>query len=235
MKMPITEWTEPIYLLQKGENKRYHHYFKRKKDENLSLRQLEQKLTEEYHTTMSKLWTDSEQLCDELKKYFADYDVKKFLKCYDFEKHHPRNYNKDYIPISFSQLADWSAQDDWENRIFQETRDVEEANSKLKLRIKADNDMKIFRLQEKARLLNLQDLVNGLEDGILNGTQRQAIAKSNKDLQDARNRDLGEVKDINQSNIQADVTSVNELSHGLDETVIKELSDVIKPRHNRND
>lgn len=205
--MPITEWTEPIYLLQKGENKRYHFYFKRKKDENLSLRQLEKKLTEEYHTTMNKLWTDSEQLCNELKKYFADYDVKKFLKCYDFEKHHPKNYNENYIPISFSQLGDWAVQDDWENRIFQETKDIEDSNSKLKLRIKADNDMEIFRLQEKARLLNLQDLVYGLEAGILNGTQRQAITKSNKDLQDATNRDLGEVKDINQTNanLNADV------------------------------
>ena len=205
--MPITEWTEPIYLLQKGENKRYHHYFKRKKDENLSLRQLEKKLTEEYHTTMTKPWSNSEQLCNELKKYFADYDVKKFLKCYDFEKDIPKNYNQNYIPISFSQLSDWSSQDDWENRIFQETRDVEEANSKLKLRIKADNDMAIFQLQEEARLLNLTDLVDGLKHKSLNGTQRQAITKSNKDLQDATNRDLGEVKDINQSNINAKVNA----------------------------
>jgi hypothetical protein len=205
--MPINEWTEPIYLLQKGENKRYHFYFKRKKDENLSLRQLEKKLTEEYHTTMNKLWTDSEQLCKELKKYFADYDVKKFIKCYDFEKHHPKNYNENYVPISFTQLGDWAVQDRWEDRIFQETKDIEDSNSKLKLRIKADNDMEVFKLQEKARLLNLQDLVYGLEAGTLNGTQRQAITKSNKDLQDARNRDLGEVKDINQTNanLNADV------------------------------
>ena len=212
--MPIEEWTEPIYLLQKGENKRYHHYFKRKKDENLSLRQLEQKLKEEYHTTMNKLWANSEELCNELKKYFADYDVKKFMKCYDFEKHHPIKYNKDYVPISSSELANWSSQDKWEDRIFQETRDIEEANSKLKLKIKADNDMLIFKLQEEARLLNLQDLVGGLQDGTLNGTQRQAITKSNKDLQDATNRDLGEVKDINQTNanVTADVkadTTVN--------------------------
>lgn len=205
--MPINEWTEPIYLLQKGENKRYHFYFKRKKDENLSLRQLEKKLTEEYHTTMNKLWTDSEQLCKELKKYFADYDVKKFIKCYDFEKRHPKNYNENYVPISFTQLGDWAVQDRWEDRIFQETKDIEDSNSKLKLRIKADNDMEVFKLQEKARLLNLQDLVYGLEAGTLNGTQRQAITKSNKDLQDARNRDLGEVKDINQTNanLNADV------------------------------
>ena len=95
--------------------------------------------------------------------------------------------------------------------------------------------MEIFRLQEKARLLNLQDLVYGLEAGALNGTQRQAITKSNKDLQDATNRDLGEVKDINQSNINADVQSTNQLNHGLDETVIMELQDVIKPRRDRTD
>ena len=229
--MPITEWKEPIYLLQKGENKRSHHYFQRKKDENLSLRQLEKKLTEEYHTTMNKLWTDSEQLCNELKKYFADYDVKKFIKCYDFEKHHPENYNKNYIPISFSQLGNWAAQDDWENRIFQETKDIGDFNSKLKLRIKADNDMEIFRLQEEARLLNLQDLVDGLKNKQLNGTQRQAISKSNKDLQDATNRDLGEVKDINQSNIQADVKSTNENTYGLDNELLEGLHDIYARRN----
>ena len=205
--MPINEWTEPIYLLQKGENKRAHHYFKRKKDENLSIRQLEAKLKEEYHSTITKPWQNHDQLCKELKKYFADYDVKKFIQCYDFEKQQPKSYNKDYIPVLESQLKNWSCSDDWEERIYQEARDIEESNSALKLKIKAENDMEIFKLQEEARLLNLQDLVYGLKSKNLNGTQRQAITKSNKDLQDARNRDLGEVKDINQtnSNINADV------------------------------
>ena len=207
--MPITEWKEPIYLLQKGENKRSHHYFKRKKDENLTIRQLEQKLKEEYHNTITKSWPNPDQLCAELRKYFADYDIKKFVKCYDFDKQQPKNYDKEYIPISESQLKNWSCSDDWENRIFEEAKDIEESNSKLKLKIKADNDMEIFKLQEEARLLNLQDLVYGLQTKSLNGTQRQAIAKSNKDLQDARNRDLGEVKDINQTNanLNADINA----------------------------
>lgn len=205
--MPINEWTEPIYLLQKGENKRWHHYFQRKKDENLSQPQLTQKLKDEYHTIMRKKWDNRENLCNELRKYFADYDVKKFVECYDFEKQKPKKYNPDYTPIAESQIAEWSRKDKWEDRIFQETRDIEESNSALKLKIKADNDIEIFKLQEEARLLNLQDLVYGLKSKNLNGTQRQAITKSNKDLQDARNRDLGEVKDINQtnSNINADV------------------------------
>ena len=232
--MPITEWKKPIYLLQKGENKRAHHYFKRKKDENLTIRQLERKLKEEYHNTITKQWQNHDQLCNELKKYFADYDVKKFIQCYDFDKQQPKKYDKDYTPVLESQLKNWSCSDDWENRIYQEARDIEETNSKLKLKIKADNDMEIFRLQEEARLLNLQDLVFGLKSRSLNGTQRQAIAKSNKDLQDARNRDLGEVKDINQSNIQADVNATTENTHGIDETVYKELLDVIKPRYNRD-
>ena len=205
--MPITEWTEPIYLLQKGENKRWHHYFKRKKDENLSQPQLTRKLTEEYHTIIRQKWENREKLCNELKKYFADYDVRKFVECYDFEKQQPKNYNPDYIPIAESQIAEWSRKDNWEDRIFQETRDIEETNAQLKLKMKADNDMEIFRLQEEARLLNLKDLVLGLKLGDLNGTQRQAITKSNKDLQDATNRDLGEVKDINQSNVNAEVNA----------------------------
>ena len=217
--MPINEWTEPIYLLQKGENKRWHHYFKRKKDENLSLKQLEQKLKEEYHTTMGKLWLNRGQLCDELAKYFADYDIKKFIKCYDFEKHKPKNYDEDYTPISASQLSEWSRRDKWEDRIYQETRDIEEANSQMKLRIKADNDMEIFRLQEEARLLNLQDLVYGLKSNNLNGTQRQAITKSNKDLQDATNRDLGEVKDINQTNANVNAEVKSEITTNLLEKI----------------
>lgn len=207
--MPITEWKEPIYLLQKGENKRSHHYFKRKKDENLTLRQLEQKLKEEYHTIIVKPWANREQLCDELKKHFADYDIKKFTECYDFEEKKPKKYDEEWTPISASQLSEWSRKDNWEERIYQEAKDIEESNTKLKLKIKADNDMKIFKLQEEARLLNLQDLVHGLKTNSLNGTQRQAISKSNKDLQDARNRDLGEVKDINQTNanLTADVNA----------------------------
>ena len=225
--MPIEEWKEPIYLLQKGENKRWHHYFQRKKDENLSLRQLEQKLKEEYHTIIVKPWANRRQLCDELKKHFADYDVKKFVECYDFEKQQPKKYNEDYIPISASQLSDWSRKDEWEDRIFQETRDIQESNSKLKLKIKADNDMEVFQLQEKARLLNLQDLVYGLETKSLNGTQRQAITKSNKDLQDATNRDLGEVKDINQSNVQADVKASTENINNNTYEVPDDIADVV--------
>lgn len=213
--MPITEWKEPIYLLQKGENKRWHHYFQRKKDENLSLKQLEQKLKEEYHTIIGKKWVNRGQLCEELNKHFADYDVKKFVECYDFEEHKPKNYNEDYTPISASQLSEWSRKDNWEDRIYQETRDIEETNSQMKLRIKADNDMEIFRLQEKARLLNLQDLVDGLEAKMLNGTQRQAITKSNKDLQDATNRDLGEVKDINQTNANVNAEVKSEITTNL--------------------
>ena len=229
--MPITEWTKPIYLLQKGENKRWHHYFQRKKDENLSQPQLTQKLKEEYHTIMRKKWDNRENLCNELKKYFADYDVKKFVECYDFEHQQPKNYNPDYTPIAESQIAEWSRKDDWEERIFQETRDIQEANAQLKLKIKADNDMEIFQLQEKARLLNLKDLVMGLETNSLNGTQRQAITKSNKDLQDAANRDLGEVKDINQSNINADVNATTENTHGLDNQLLEDLYDVYNRRN----
>lgn len=229
--MPITEWKEPIYLLQKGENKRSHHYFQRKKDENLTIRQLTQKLKDEYHTIITKPWPDPDQLCGELSKYFADYDIKKFVKCYDFKNQQVKDYDSDYTPISESQLKNWSCADDWEERIFQETKDIQEANNQLKLKIKSDNDIKVFQLQEEARLLNLQDLVDGLKNNQLNGTQRQAITKSNKDLQDATNRDLGEVKDINQSNIQADVKSTNENTYGLDNELLEGLHDIYARRN----
>ena len=229
--MPIEEWKEPIYLLQKGENKRAHYYFKRKKDEKLTLRQLEQKLTKEYHTLINKAYTNPKQFCNEFKKHFADYDVKKFTKCYDFEKQQPKEYVEDYVPVSCSQLGQWSASDNWEDRIFQETKDIEESNAKLKLKIKADTDIEIFKLQEEARLLNLKDLVLGLKTKSVNGTQRQAMTKSNKDLQDARNRDLGEVKDINQSNIQADVNANTENTHGIDNQLLEDLYDVYTRRN----
>ena len=223
--MPIEEWTEPIYLLQKGENKRHHFYFQRKKDEKLSLYQLEQQLTEDYHRIISKSYKNPKDLRRELKTCFDDYDVKKFLKSYDFENQTVKNYDPEYIPISQIQLGLWSMEDGWESRIYQETRDVQEANSKLKLQIKAANDIKVFKLQEEARLLNLEDLVDGLKDDIWSGTQRQAITKANKDLQDASNRDLGEVKDINQSNINADVNSKNEtVTHEIDDDLFEVLN-----------
>jgi len=42
-------------------------------------------------------------------------------------------------------------------------------------------------------------------------------------------------KNINQSDVTASVKTEETISHNLDETVIKELSDVIKPRHSRDD
>ena len=223
--MPIEEWTEPIYLLQKGENKRHHFYFQRKKDEKLSLYQLEQQLKEEYHYIMGKPWENRGELTKALKEHFHDYDVKKFVDSYDFENQTVKNYDPEYTPISQKQLSNWSAEDGWEHRIFKETRDVQESNSQVKLQIKAANDIKVFKLQEEARLLNLEDLVDGLRDDIWSGTQRQAITKANKDLQDASNRDLGEVKDINQSNINADVNSKNEtVTHEIDDDLFEVLN-----------
>ena len=174
--MPINEWTEPIYLLQKGENKRANCYFQRWLDYEGSTRQFAKHLKD--------LWDQNQT---DLEPYFHSYDI---------------NKNK---PPSLSAIKRWSACDNWEDRKTAYWKDQQAEATKLKLQIHTQQDIEIFRLQEKARLLNLQDLVEGLEHGILNGTQRQAITKSNKDLQDATNRDMGEVKDINQSNITADV------------------------------
>ena len=204
--MPITEWTEPIYLLQKGENKRANCYFQRWLDYEGSTRSFVKYLNQLWH-----------QEGTDMESHFHKYDIGK---------------NK---PPSLSIVLKWSMCDKWEDRKTAYWRDRQEETNKLKLQLHAQQDIEIFKLQEKARLLNLNDLVDGLEMGTLNGTQRQAITKSNKDLQDATNRDLGEVKDINQNNINADVNASTETIHGLDETVIKELSDVIRPRHNRDD
>lgn len=204
--MPITEWKEPIYLLQKGENKRANCYFQRWLDYEGS--------TRNFVKYLEQLWN---QPGIKREAHFHKYDIEK---------------NK---PPTISTVLKWSMWDKWEDRKTAYWRNRQEETNQIKLQLHAEQDIEIFKLQEKARLLNLQDLVDGLETGALNGTQRQAITKSNKDLQDATNRDLGEVKDINQSNIQADVNATTENIHGLDETVIKELSDVIHPRYNRND
>ena len=65
--------------------------------------------------------------------------------------------------------------------------------------------------------------------GTLNGTQRQAITKSNKDLQDATNRDLGEVKDINQTNANLNADVKTEVTTNLLERMKQkrnELNDI---------
>ena len=204
--MAIKEYKEPIYSLQQGENKRANCYFRKWLDYEGSTRSFVKYLEDLWH-----------QEGIDLESYFHKYDLDK---------------NK---PPSLSIVLKWSMCDNWEARKTAYWRDRQEESNKIKLQIHAQQDLEIFKLQEKARLLNLTDLVEGLEMGILNGTQRQAITKSNKDLQDATNRDMGEVKDINQSNINADVQSTNQLNHGLDETVIMELQDVIKPRRDRTD
>lgn len=187
--MPITEWTEPIYLLQKGENQRHHFYLQKLYKFNGTIQEFHKHLQTKYEEIMEKLWTSEEERKKELCKHFHSYDVK----------------NRNGEPPSCKTLLNWSSEDRWKDRIYEHTRAIQEENAQNKLKIHAQNDLLIFELQENARLLNLQDLVEGLKNGTLNGTQRQAITKSNKDLQDATNRDMGEVKDINQSNINADV------------------------------
>ena len=200
--MPITEWKEPIYLLQKGENKRANYYFQRWIDYEGS--------TRNFVKYLEQLWN---QPGIKLESYFHKYDVGK---------------NK---PPTISTVLKWSMCDKWEDRKTAYWRNRQEETNQIKLQLHAEQDIEIFKLQEKARLLNLQDLVDGLETGALNGTQRQAITKSNKDLQDATNRDLGEVKDINQSNIQADVKSTNENTYGLDNELLEGLHDIYARRN----
>ena len=213
--MPITEWTEPIYLLQKGENQRHHFYLQKliKFDGNIT--QFHIHLQKKYEAIMEKLWTSDEERKKELCKHFHSYDIK----------------NRNGEPPSCKSLLNWSSEDEWQDRIYAHTRAVQEQNNQNKLKIHARNDLRIFELQENARLLNLEDLVFGLENGTLNGTQRQAITKSNKDLQDATNRDLGEVKDINQSNIKADVETENKSNINMTDDVLKVLSDAIQRRN----
>ena len=198
--MPITEWTEPIYLLQKGENKRANCYLQRWLDYEGSTRSFVKHLQELWH-----------QDNIDLESHFHKYDIGK---------------NK---PPSLSTVLKWSMCDKWEDRKTAYWRDRQEETNKLKLQLHAQQDLEIFKLQEKARLLNLEDLVDGLEMGTLNGTQRQAITKSNKDLQDATNRDMGEVKDINQSNITADVDAT------VDNQITVNLLDKMKQKRKELD
>lgn len=184
--MPITEWKEPIYLLQKGENKRANCYFQKWLDYEGS--------TRNFVKYLEQLWN---QPGINLESYFHKYDIEK---------------NK---PPTISTVLKWSMCDKWEDRKTAYWRNRQEETNQIKLQIHAEQDIEIFRLQEKARLLNLQDLVDGLETGALNGTQRQAITKSNKDLQDATNRDLGEVKDINQTNANVNAEVKSEITTNL--------------------
>ena len=194
--MPIQNWTEPIYLLQKGENKRANCYFQRWLDYEGSTRKFVEYLQD--------LWN---QNGINLESHFHKYDI---------------NKNK---PPSLSTVLKWSMCDNWEDRKTKYWQDRQEESNKLKLQIHAQQDIEIFKLQEKARLLNLNDLVEGLEMGTLNGTQRQGIAKTNKDLQDASNRDLGKVKDINKSNIEGNIDTNISLNKLWDDDLLNELLD----------
>ena len=64
--MPITEWTEPIYLLQKGENKRANCYFQRWLDYEGSTRKFVEYLQD--------LWN---QNGINLESHFHKYDINK--------------------------------------------------------------------------------------------------------------------------------------------------------------
>ena len=203
--MPIQNWTEPIYSLQKGENKRANCYFQRWLDYEGSTRSFVKYLNDIWH-----------QPGIDLESHFHRYDIEK---------------NK---PPTLSTVLKWSMCDNWEDRKTAYWKDRQDETNKLKIQIHAQQELEIFKLQEKARLLNLEDLVEGLEHGTLNGTQRQAITKSNKDLQDATNRDMGEVKDINQTNMEATVETESKLAHDFNDDVLGVISDAITRRNTNN-
>ena len=228
--MEKTELKEPIHLTQPNEKPRPNFYRQNFFEYNGNL--------QEYISHLDKIWREygrpledlNANTCKELEKHFTPGDIEKNAKCHNLIM----NDEKKVIPGE-STISKWSACDLWLTRKPSFLNSRQEELNQFMLQKDLETSQEIYSLQKEARLLNLQDLVFGLKSHSINGTQAQAKGQLNKSLQDAENRDKGQVKDINQSNINADVNASTETTHGLDETVIKELSDVIKPRHNRND
>ena len=228
--MEKTELISPIHLTQPNEKPRPNFYRQKFFEYNGNLTQYTKHLSEiwcQLGTTLELLTPEVKQ---QLEKYFTPGDIEKNAKC-----HNLIITGEKRVAPSLSIVKKWSACDLWEFRkpSFLNTR--QEELNQFMLQKDLETSQEIYSLQKEARLLNLQDLVFGLKSHSINGTQAQAKGQLNKSLQDAENRDKGQVKDINQSNINADVNASTENAHTLDETVIKELSDVIKPRHSRDD
>lgn len=210
--MQYSELSKPTYKLQEKENKRHHKYFKIKLKEGFSLRQLETYLKESYDAIMDKSWANPGQLRTELKKYFDPYDIKKFLKNYDFDKK-KRIDSPDYIPISRSALGDMSVEGCWVLR--EKDFDKDEAEDDLRDFISQRRLSKREDFPKKQRIkgLILDKIINSemlTLSQINQGTQAYVNLDENDD------KDLGIDKQKYEVDLQGDIKSENEFKNPLD-------------------
>ena len=200
--MDKSELITPIHLTQPNEKPRPNFYRQNFFEYNGNLQQ--------YITHLEKIWKQygrpledlNDNICKELEKHFTPGDIEKNAKCHNLIM----NNEKKVIPGE-STISKWSACDLWLTRKPSFLNSRQEELNQFMLQKDLETSQEIYSLQKEARLLNLQDLVLGLKSHSINGTQAQAKGQLNKSLQDAENRDKGQVKDINQtnSNINADV------------------------------
>ena len=222
--------TEPIHLNQPNEKPRPSFYRQQFFEYNGNLTQYTNHLAKKWRELGDTLENLTPTIRKELEKYFTPGDIEKNAKCHQLIM----NGEKKVAPGE-SIISKWSACDLWLYRKPSFLNSRQQELNDYALQSKLENQKQIVDLQDQLRIKILQSAIMHAELGTLNGTQAQGYASANKNVQDAQNRELGEVKDINQSNIKADVETNSNLHHGIDETVYKELLDVIKPRYNRND
>ena len=200
--MDKSELITPIHLTQPNEKPRPNFYRQNFFEYNGNLQQ--------YITHLEKIWKEygrpledlNDNICKELEKHFTPGDIEKNAKCHNLIM----NNEKKVIPGE-STISKWSACDLWLTRKPSFLNSRQEELNQFMLQKDLETSQEIYSLQKEARLLNLQDLVLGLKSHSINGTQAQAKGQLNKSLQDAENRDKGQVKDINQTNanLNADV------------------------------
>ena len=226
--MEKTELTKPIHLTQPNEKPRPNFYRQQFFEYNGNLTQFTQHLSKKWRELGDTLENLTPKARQELEKYFTPGDIEKNAKCHNLIMKGEKN-----VLPSWSNINKWSYCDLWLTRkpSFLNSRQEEINNYALQSELK--NKEQIIDLQNEFRIKLLQKAVELLEENRLNGTQAQGYASANKNIQDAQNRERGEAKDI--SNLKADVNAITDNTHGIDETVYKELLDVIKPRYNRND
>ena len=136
----------------------------------------------------------------------------------------------------YSCKYDWSMREDAHDEYYSNLR---EKQKRL--------DTEQWESRELKKSMHRVNMLNGTFDE-LHGNKEIAVNKrvyAESENQDAYNEALDAVykirfggtppnRNINQSSVEANVNATTENTHGIDETVYKELLDVIKPRYNRD-
>ena len=226
--MQPNELKEPIHLTQPNEKPRPNFYRQQFFEYNGNLKEFTKHLANIWRhlgTTMELLTPGTRK---QLEQYFTPGDIEKNARCHNLIMKGEKN-----VAPGENIIKKWSACDLWLTRKPSFLNCRQEELNQFMLQEDLETSKQIYTLQKKARLLNLQDLVDGLETKSINGTQAQAKGQLNKSLQDAENRDKGQVKDINQSNIQADVNAATENINTTSHEIPDDLYEVLNNAFNR--